>query len=238
LALIGVSVSRFLESDLVKPFIVIILAISLMTAGIAQDLGWPREKVNSSGKLTYYQPQFDEWKDFRRLEARMAVSYKPVKGDAVLGVVAFRARTDANVETRNVVISRMEIISVHFPAVPAEKAAALEAAVRQFLPANAILNINLDRLLAELEESKPASTPAVAVKNDPPQIFVAYDTAILLLVDGEPVRAPIEKTGLEVVINTNWNLFFDTAGSQYYLLNGRQWLMSSRRYPIFSSSLI
>lgn len=148
-----------------KSFTLILLAISVMSAAIAKDLGWPREKTDASGTLTYYQPQLDEWKEFKRLEARMAVSYKPKKGQPILGVVSFRARTDANVETRNVVISRMEIISVRFPSVAPEKAAPLDAAVRKFLPANATLNISLDRLLAELEESKPTTTPVIAVKS-------------------------------------------------------------------------
>jgi hypothetical protein len=64
---------------------------------------------------------------------------------------------------------------------------------QDFLPSTGVLNINLDRLLAALEKAKPASTPVVAVKNDPPRIFVTYEKAILMLVDGEPVRAPIEK---------------------------------------------
>jgi hypothetical protein len=190
-------------------------------------VGWPREKANSSGTLIYYQPQLDEWKDFRRLDARMAVSVKPTGGQPTLGVVSFRARTDANLDTRNVVVSGLEITSVRFPSLDTAKTVAMETLVRNFLLPSGTLNINLDRLLAELDESKPASTPGVAVKNDPPRIFVAYDKAILLLVDGEPVRAPIEKGSLEYVVNTNWNLFFDKAESKFYLLNERQWLSSS-----------
>jgi len=44
------------------------------------------------------------------------------------------------------------------------------------------------------------------------------------LVDGELVRAPIEKGPLEFVVNTNWNVFFDKTTSRYYLRNERQWL--------------
>jgi len=207
--------------------VLFILVVGATDIGFAQDAGWPREKSNSSGTLIYYQPQLDEWKDFRRLDARMAVSVKPTGGQPTLGVVSFRARTDANLDTRNVVVSGLEIISVRFQSLDAAKAAAMESLVRNFLLPSGTLNINLDRLLAELDQSKPASTPVVAVKNDPPRIFVAYDKAILLLVDGDPVRAPIEKGALEYVVNTNWNLFFDKAESKYYLLNERQWLSSS-----------
>jgi hypothetical protein len=210
-----------------KSLIALFLTVGMIGLGFAQDVGWPREKSNASGTLIYYQPQLDEWKDFRRLDARMAVSVKPTGDQPTLGVVSFRARTDANLDTRNVVVSRLEIISVRFPSLDAAKAAAMEALVRNFLLPSGTLNINLDRLLAALDQSKPASLPAVAVKNDPPKIFVAYDKAILLLVDGDPVRAPIEKSSLEYVVNTNWNIFFDKDQSKYYLLNGRQWLSAT-----------
>jgi len=66
-----------------------------------------------------------------------------------------------------------------------------------------------------------------SVKNDPPKIFVAYGNAILLLVDGKVVQAPIEKTNLEFVVNTNWDLFFDKSSSKYYLLDEKKWLTAT-----------
>ena len=67
----------------------------------AQDLGWPREEYAGS-KLIYYQPQLDNWKDFRQLEARMVVSLTPAGGQPEAGVLYLPDRTDANLETRNV----------------------------------------------------------------------------------------------------------------------------------------
>jgi len=57
-----------------KYFLAILLMASAMGVSAAQDVGWPREKSNAGGTIIYYQPQLDEWKDFRRLEARMAIS--------------------------------------------------------------------------------------------------------------------------------------------------------------------
>jgi hypothetical protein len=221
------NVYRAGSRGIAKSLMGFLLSVGMIGLGFAQDVGWPREKSNASGTLIYYQPQLDEWKDFRRLDARMAVSVRPTGGQPTLGVVSFRARTDANLDTRNVVVSRLEIISVRFPSLDAANAAAMEALVRNFLLPSGTLNINLDRLLAALDQSRPASVPVVAVKNDPPKIFVSYEKAILLLVDGDPVRAPIEKTSLEYVVNTNWNIFFDKDQSKYYLLDGRQWLESA-----------
>ena len=55
-----------------------------------------------------------------------------------------------------------------------------------------------------------------------PTILVSTSPAIVLLVDGKPVLAPVQGTTLQYVVNTNWDLFYDN--SAYYLLNGRVWL--------------
>jgi hypothetical protein len=210
-----------------KSLIAVFLIGSLIGTCFAQDPGWPREKTNSGGTLIYYQPQLDEWKDFRRLEARMAVSIKAAGRQPTVGVIYLRAGTDANLETRNVVISNFEITSTRFPALDAAGAAAMDQLVRTFLPPTTVMNVSLDRLMTELEMGKPESAPSVAVNNTPPRIFVNYGGAILLLVEGKPVLAPIEKTKLEFVVNTNWDVFFDKAYSQYYLLNDKQWLTAA-----------
>src|SRR2546422_4743082 len=211
-----------------KTLVAVVLIFCLVSASFAQDLGWPREKSNAGGTIIYYQPQLDEWKDYRHIDARMAVSTKTKTGQPTVGVVHLRARTDANLDTRNVVLSQLEITSTNFPSLDQAGAAAMDQLVKTFLSPTATLNISLDRLLAELEEKKQDSAPVASVKNDPPKIFVAYDaSAILLLVDGEVVRAPIEKTNLEFVVNTNWDLFFDKSNSKYYLLDKKTWLTAA-----------
>lgn len=203
------------------------LIFCLASASFAQDKGWPREKSNANATIIYYQPQLDEWKDYRQLEARMAVSIRQKTGQPTVGVVYLRARTDANLDTRNVVLSQLEITSTKFPSLDQAGASAMDQLVKTFLSPNVTINISLDRLLAELEEKKQDSEPVVPVKNDPPKIFVSYSTdAILLLVDGEIVRAPIEKTNLEFVVNTNWDLFFDKTSSKYFLLHEKTWLIA------------
>jgi hypothetical protein len=46
----------------------------------------------------------------------------------------------------------------------------------------------------------------------------------LLTVEGDLVLAPIEKTDLQFVVNTNWNLFFEKSRKRYYLLADKIWL--------------
>jgi hypothetical protein len=211
-----------------KTLVTVVLIACLVSASFAQDIGWPREKTTADATIIYYQPQLDDWKNFRQLDARMAVSIRTKTGQPTVGVVYLRARTDANLDTHNVVLSQLEVISTKFPSLDPTGAAAMDQLVKTFLSPAATLNISLERLLAELEEKKQDSEPVVSVKNDPPKIFVAYDAkAILLLVDGELVRAPIEKTNLEFVVNTNWDLFFDKPSSKYFLLNGKTWLAAT-----------
>ena len=57
------------------------------------DPGWPRQKTSEQGTLIYYQPQVDEWKDFKELDFRMAFSFTPKGGKEVVGILV-GANTD------------------------------------------------------------------------------------------------------------------------------------------------
>ena len=48
------------------------------------DRGWPREAENNGTKLVYYQPQVDDWKDFKELTARVAFSLTPEDGGGII----------------------------------------------------------------------------------------------------------------------------------------------------------
>ena len=137
----------------------ILLTFCLVSATLAQDKGWPREKSNTGGSLIYYQPQLDEWKDYRQLTARMAVSVRPKTGQPTVGVVYLQARTDANLETRNVVLSHLEIVESKFPSLDQAGAESMDQLVKTFLSPAAIINISLDRLLADLELNHQPAVP-------------------------------------------------------------------------------
>ena len=42
------------------------------TGAATQDIGWPRQVSKDGAALVYYQPQIDEWKDYKELIARAA----------------------------------------------------------------------------------------------------------------------------------------------------------------------
>ena len=219
---------RLKEESAVRKIVAYLLLFwTIPSLVLAEDIGWPREKTQNGARIVYYQPQIDSWKDYRTLDARMAISVTPAGGKATPGVVSIQARTDANKETRTVVISNIKLTDTRFPSADPAGAKKLGELVRAFFAPEDTMTISLDRLTAEVEEGK-VSGPAVKVDNNPPKIFVSKGPAVLLLVDNSEVRAAIEKTKLEFVVNANWTVLFDTVGKKYYLLNGKQWLTAAK----------
>jgi uncharacterized ParB-like nuclease family protein len=211
------------------PIKALVLALALCAtqpgSAAAPDPGWPREMVRDDATLVYYQPQIDDWKDFKQLNGRMAVSITPRGGKPQVGIVALQMQTDVDIDTRNVLLSNPQITSATFPGADAETARKLDSLMRQFLNAKASMTISLDRLAASIDK-KPAA-PVAAIRNDPPQIFVSFGPGLLLFVDGEPVPAPVLNSDITFVVNASWPLFVDKTAHQYYLFTGQSWMTST-----------
>ncbi|MFM0220471.1 hypothetical protein [Paraburkholderia dipogonis] len=190
-----------------------------------QDPGWPREIVREDATVIYYQPQIDDWKDFKEVTGRIAISVTPRGGKPQVGIVALHMHTDVDVDSRNVLLSNPQITSTTFPDTDPATAKKLDQLVRKFLNPQASLTLSVDRLVASVEKKNAA--PVAAVKNDPPAIFASFGPAVLLFVDGEPVLAPIQNSDLAFVVNASWPLFVDNAAHQYYLFTGQSWMTST-----------
>jgi len=197
---------------LVQPF-----AGAQLPAPPMQDIGWPRQVAKNGATLVYYQPQIDDWSDYKHLTGRVAFSLTPAGGKQALGVASFHAGTLVDKDTRTVFFRDIQITDVRFASLDAALSMPLEQLFRELIPAEGE-PISVDRLMADLEQGIVAAQ-AVPLKNDPPPIFFSTGPAILLIVDGDPVLAPIENTDLWFVVNTNWNLLFDKSKKEYYLLD-------------------
>jgi hypothetical protein len=191
----------------------------------AQDPGWPRLAEKDGARMVYYQPQVDEWKDHRELHGDMAVSVTGPKGKAAIGVVSLAAQTQTDVEARTVVLSEITVTSTRFQGLDPAEAERINSLVRELAPKGPTV-ISLDRLLATLEP-KQEEVRSIPGASDPPTIFVSTRPAILLFVDGDPIRAPIEGTNLDFVVNTSWLLAFDRSTSAHYLLVDGSWLTAA-----------
>lgn len=207
-------------------FSLVLLCLVILPGFAAQDPGWPRSIDREGAHLIYYQPQVDDWKDQKELYARMAVSLTPAGGKQEIGVVSLRLQTDVDPDDHTAVLSNPQITRTYFPSSDPQSAKQMDALVRRMINPSASMTISLERLVASVDKADiPKQT--IQVKNDPPKIFVSYGPAILLQLDGKPVKGPIKDTKLESVMNANWRLFFDKKDSKYYLLVDKLWLMTA-----------
>ena len=183
-----------------------LLFFACLGTAFAQDPGWPRQITKLQGTLVYYQPQVDSWNDFVNLDWRMAFSIIPTGGKETVGAVTLHGLTSVNSESQMVLISNLQIKNTYFPSLSPADAASMDQLVRTFVPPT--VWISMQRLVSCVP--KPATAPSgVQLNNDPPQIFVSYQPAILLGIQGEPQLAEIPHTKLKYVFNTNWPLFLD-----------------------------
>jgi hypothetical protein len=209
------------------------ILVSFLPAGspaAAQDSGWPRTIIQSGGTVVFYQPQVDSWSNYNEITWRQAFQLTPTGGRMVVGGASFRGTTSSDNDTHVVTIYGPQVTSTYFPGLGPAAAAQMDQLVRTFVPP--LVDISVERLVAYMRT--PANLKTVSLNNTPPLILVAYSPTILLAVDGEPVFADIEGTGLKFVVNTVWPLFQDKANSQYYLLVNDLWLTAGSLYGPWS----
>jgi hypothetical protein len=196
------------------------LILSACSCAWAQDPGWPRKLVKPGGTVLIYQPQVDDWQNFTDIKWRQAFQLTPTGGKEVDGAASFEGTTEVNTDNHTVFMFNIQVLNTYFPGQDPATSAQFDQLIRSFVPLT--FNASLDRLIAYMP--KPQSVNTVALKNDPPFIFVSYTPAILLGVDGEPVLSDISKANLKYVVNTTWPLFLDKSKSQYYLLVNNIWM--------------
>ena len=80
-------------------------AESADTVAQPDPITFPRTLTSDEGTVVIHTPQIDSWKDYARLEGRLAVAVTPAGEDEpVFGVAEFVADTDPNLELRVVAI--------------------------------------------------------------------------------------------------------------------------------------
>ena len=117
------------QQSIMKIAIVLLLGLSALCATnpvsaqsqpngpATSDPGWPRQKTTDQGSLVYYQPQVDDWKDFKQLDFRMAFSLTPKGQKEVVGVLSVQAQTAVDVDQHDVVLTDFKITQVYLPSV-------------------------------------------------------------------------------------------------------------------------
>src|SRR6476469_9783871 len=201
-------------------------AAAASTSGSNQtgDSSWPREKYSNGTRLIIYQPQIDDWKNFRDLSWRMAISLTPKGGKTVLGVIEMKGNTNVDNVAKLVTITNPQVTGTYFPSLDNATKEKMDQLFKTFVPPT--FSISLYHLIASTP--KKEAPAGVQLNNDPPQIFVGYRPSILLSVNGEPVLSVVPNTNLQFVVNTQWPLFLDEGSSTYYLAVGQQWLTAKK----------
>ncbi len=201
------------------------IAGCLTAAAQSADPGWPRVFKQGSKQLTVYQPQVDYWRGYTNLHFRCAIAVKGVSKQEKFGVAEVDALTVADQAARVVAIVPLNR-ELRFANVPEKELVKLRQAVEELNPSGHATTISLDRIIAYLDPGSQPVQPPVAVSLDPPKIFASSAPAILVMFMGEPQFKPVEtgRTDLLFALNTNWDVLYDSASRQYYLLEGEGWL--------------
>lgn len=195
----------------------------------AQDRGWPRQFETAEYEITVHQPQVDEWPDFARITFRAALSVaKKGEDQRAYGMIRVSAATRVSVADRLVLLTDRKLEQVTFPNVEAAEAERLKTAVMAAMPAANPMTISLDRVISQVDVSQ-IKVRQVDVNLAPPKILASDKPAVLVIFLGKARFKPVpggSGADLMFAINTNWNLFLDPAATQYYLLDGKSWLVT------------
>ena len=185
---------------------------------------YPRIEHFEQGSVQVDFPSLESWPDFRFLKAWLPVEVR-LNGDSQprVGSALVQARTNINFDQRTVNISDLKLLKTKFSD-ENEATAVTKLVAQAFQGRESIVPLDiLLRLLPEDFEIPDQGTDVSRLNFDPPVILVSETPLKLLSIDKEPVRAPIEGTGLEFVVNTNWDVFYYRPDQQWYVLNGETW---------------
>jgi len=212
--------------ELTVPFLLFLALVCASARPLrSQELRWPQTRTNAGGELVMYQPQVDDWRNFEVVDGRMAFTITPAGGKQHPGVATVSMHSSVDMDTHTVTLTNPQITNLYFPSLDPATTAQMDQLVRSFLNPSATLTMSVDHLAASLKKKEPPKT--IQVKNDPPEIFISFSPAILLMVNGAPVLASVGQTNIKAIVNANWPLFQDQVTSTYYLFDGKGWLMGA-----------
>ena len=192
-------------------------------------LGWPRAFTTNGYEFAVYQPQIAKWPG-NQIEGRFATAVRPAgTSNETYGVVFFTARTEIDKVNRLVTLEDFRVTKTTFPTQKGRQKL-YQTLLQSELPETA-KTIPLDHLEAvfvvsgEIEQAK-----IQPVLNTPPRIIYTTQPALLVLVDGPPVMAPLAGN-YQRVVNTRAILIentnaLDYINAGYYLYAASNWYSS------------
>jgi hypothetical protein len=186
-------------------------------------LEWPRIFATNGFEFAVYQPQVSKWQG-NQLEGRFATAAQTAgTSNQTFGVVSFTARTEIDKVNRLVTLEDFVVTKVDFPMDQAMQNEFLR--IEPSLLSATAKVIPLDHLEAAFAASADMAKQQVEpVKNDPPRVIYSMQPAVLALVEGPPIVAPLSGD-YQRVVNTRAVLLVNTnapyQGNYYY--GGGRW---------------
>jgi hypothetical protein len=195
----------------------------VQAAGPIDASTYPRIYNGADGEVKVHHPVIADWKDFQRLSGRMPVEIGNSAGGRWIGSLSFEVDTVVHFDERVVSLHDAKPLQWTFDgANPPDGMLDLARAAFQ----GGSDKVALDYLLRALPEDfkiPSAARAPVQLNSAPPRIVVSNSPMRLMLIDGPPSMAKIEHTGLEYVVNTDWDIFHHKAGDRWYLLHDSSW---------------
>jgi len=210
--------------------LIFILAGAAQTAraGVIDATTYPRTISSTGGKVLIHHPVIESWEGFRTLAGKMPVEATLAGSTkSSVGSVSFEVDTVIHFGDRLVSLRDPRISGMSFEGGAPQ--GGVEKLVREAADSGA-QNVALDFLLRSLPRDFqiPGAAKAGPQLNfKPPRIVISYRPTRLMLIDGPPSRVPIYSTGLEFVVNTDWDVFHDTQNDSWYILDQDSWLANN-----------
>jgi hypothetical protein len=205
--------------------ILFLLALTGKQVTGAEPNNWPKKIEKDGGTVIIYQPQVESLTE-NRLQSRAAVSVSNEETPSpIFGAMWFDCKVSTDRDQRTVLLLDMEVTAARFPDVDEEKIRELNAFLEQLVP-EWEMELSLDQLLADLDETEVAASLSEGLNNAPPEIIFSTTPAMLILLDGDPIFEEIENTGYERVVNTPFFVVKDGKKGNYYIHGSDQWYTS------------
>ena len=211
-----------------RQFLLLVLTGTIISSAVwAKEAYWPREIRTKQGTITLYQPQPESLKG-NNLHGRAAVMVKQKKdSEPVFGAFWFDAHMFTDRDERMVTLESITIGNIKFPGEMEEaRVEEIRSILESEIP-NMSLEFQLDELLATIEEANSGKAGAEGLNNEPPEIIVRYNPAVLITIDGEPRTEAIEGSDMQQVANTPYFIVFDPRMREYWLYGDGMWFVTS-----------
>lgn len=212
-----------------KTVVLLALFFTLMPMAWAQENNdtrpdYPRTVKAEGASMVVHHPVIVSWKDFELVEAWIPVEVTQDGSDKTwIGSVRASAHTHVDLENRLVHFRDTEVLERKFPGddIPAQVLELTGKAIREE-GQTVVLEVVLHALAEDFQVHQQGSAP-VQFNNQPPRIEVSQTPMQLMLIDKAPVLAPIQGTGLQFVVNSDWKLFYEPESASWFVLNQGSW---------------